>query len=91
MHIFKKKCTKLKTHSWQEIFVDYEEKNMYKVYNSWTDIVHVTCNVHVDELSTYSYETNYNYVDEEWAPEDDTLFASEAEDSDSDNEVFTSK
>ena len=91
MHVFKKKCTKLKTHSWQEIFVDYKEKNMYRVYDLQTDRVHVTHNICVDELSTYSYKTYYDYVDKKWASEDNTLFAPEAEDSDLDNKVFTSK
>ena len=64
---------------------------MYRVYDSQTDIVHVTCNVYIDESSTYSYKADYDYINEEWASEDDTLFTSEAEDSDLDNEVSTSK
>ena len=91
VHVFKKKCTKLKTHSWQEIFIDYKEKNMYRVYDSQTDIVYVSHNIWVDELDIYSCETDYDYADEEWASEDNTLFASEVQDSDSDNEVSTFK
>ena len=56
-----------------------------------TLIVHTTHNVYVDELSTYSYETDYDYIDEKWASKDNTLFASETEDSDLDNKVSTSK
>ena len=36
---------------------------MYKVYDSQTDIVHTTHNVHVDESSIYSHKTDYDYSD----------------------------
>ena len=65
---------------------------MYRVYDPWTSIVHVSCNIQVDELNIYSHEAGYDYTDKEWAPEDNTLLAPEAEAEDSDNkEVSTSK
>ena len=37
-----KKHTKLVSHSWQDIFIDYKDINQYWVYNSHTDKIHVS-------------------------------------------------
>ena len=64
---------------------------MYRVYNLWTNIVYITHNVCVNKLSTYSHKIDYDYINKKWASEDNTLFTPEAEDSDSDNKIFTFK
>ncbi len=49
VHIPKKKKRKLDEQSRQDIFVGYEGKNQYKIYNPRTGTVHVYRNFKIDE------------------------------------------
>ncbi len=49
VHIPKKKRRKLDEQSWQGIFVGYEEKNQYRIYNPRIGMVHAYRDVKIDE------------------------------------------
>ncbi len=53
MHIPKEKRLKLGERSWQAIFVGYEGKNQYLIYNLRTGKVHMAEGVKIGEYNLY--------------------------------------
>ncbi len=49
VHILKEKRSKLDLRSWQGVFIGYEDKNQYWVYNPRTRKIHITRDLFVDE------------------------------------------
>ncbi len=56
VHIPKEKRVKLDIRSWQRIFIGYEGKNQYLVYNPSTLKVYITQDIFVDEQHLYHRE-----------------------------------
>lgn len=93
VHIPKKKRVKHDVRSWQGIFIDYEGKNQYRVYNPRTGKVHITRDLFVDEQHLYHREAlnDWDYSEDDWAETDDTQFAdvSDFDDSESDDSLYS--
>ena len=77
VHIPKEKRVKLDVRSWQGIFIGYEGKNQYRVYNPRTGRVHITRDLFVDEQHLYHREAlnDWDYSEDDWAETDDAQFA----------------
>ncbi len=77
VHIPKEKRRKLDERSWQGIFVGYEGKNQYRIYNPRTGKVHVARDVKIDEYNLYdkSATNPWELADEYWSSNDDAEFA----------------
>ncbi len=77
VHIPKNKRRKLDERSWQGIFVGYEGKSRYKIYNPHTDPVHVNKDVKIYEKSLYdkSSISQWELAKDDWSPSNDILFA----------------
>ena len=77
VHIPKEKRVKLDVRSWQGIFVGYEGKNQYRVYNPRTGKTHITRDLFVDEHHLYHREAlnDWDYSEDDWAETDDAQFA----------------
>ena len=77
VHIPKEKRRKLDERSWQGIFVGYEGKNQYRIYNPRTGKVHVARDVKIDEYNLYdkSATNPWELADEDWSSSDDAVFA----------------
>ena len=77
VHIAKEKRRKLDERSWQEIFVGYEGKNQYRIYNPRTGKVHGARDVKINEYNLY-YKSATNYwelEDQDSSSNDDPEFA----------------
>ncbi len=77
VHIPKKRRRKLDERSWQGIFVGYEGKNQYRIYNPRTRMVHVAWDVKIDEYNLYdqSATNSWELADEDWSSNDNSEFA----------------
>ena len=77
IHIPKEKRIKLDVRSWQRIFIGYEGKNQYWVYNPRTGKVHITPDLFVDEQHLYHQEAfnDWDYSEDDWAETDNAQFA----------------
>lgn len=53
IHISKEKRVKFDVYSWQKIFIDYEGKNQYRVYNPRTKKIYITQDLFVDKQHFY--------------------------------------
>ena len=73
VHIPKEKRVKLDVRSWQGIFIGYEGKNQYRVYNPRTEKVHITRDLFVDEQHLYHREAlnDWDYSEDGWTETDD--------------------
>ena len=63
--------------SWQGIFVGYEGKNQYQIYNPWTRKVHVVQDVKIDDynLDDKSAANTWELAGEDWSSNDNVKFA----------------
>ena len=77
VHIPKEKRVKLDIRSWQGIFIGYEGKNQYRIYNPRTGKVHITRDIFVDEQHLYHREAlnDWDYAEDDWAETDDAQLA----------------
>ncbi len=77
VHIPKKKRRKLDKRFWQGIFVGYEGKNQYRIYNPRTGTVNVYRDVKIDEKNLYdmSSVSQWELANDDLSPNDDLLFA----------------
>ena len=77
INIPKQKSIKLNVHSWQRIFIDYERKNQYRVYNLLTEKVHITQYFFVDKKHLYHREAlnDWDYSEDDWTETYDNQFA----------------
>ncbi len=77
VHILKEKRVKLDVRSWQGIFIGYEGKNQYRVYNPRTGKVHITRDLFVDEQQLYHREAlnDWDYSEDDWSETNDAQFA----------------
>ncbi len=78
VHILKQKRSKLDLRSWQDIFIRYEGKNQYRVYNPRTGKIHITRDLFLDDQHLYHREAlnHWEYSDDKGAKSDDAQFAS---------------
>ena len=76
VHIFKKKRSKVDERTWQNILVDYDATNQYRILDSRIEKIHVTRDVNFDENNIYDRK-EFRLVDcddEKWVFNDDELF-----------------
>ena len=93
IHIFKKKRFKVDERTWQNIHVDYDVINQYRILDSRIEKIHVTRDVNFDENNIYDRKRLrlVDCDDEKWVFNDDELFIDLADlivvsDSDDDDE-----
>ncbi len=77
----KEKSSKLDLHSWQGIFIGYEGKNQYRVYNLQSRKIYIIQDLFIDGQYLYHCEVfnHWNFSDDEWANTDDAKFAPSAD------------
>ncbi len=78
VHIAKENSVKLDVRSWQEIFIGYEGKNQYRVYNSRTGKFHITRDIVVDEQHLYyrkAFGNDCDFSEDDWVETHDAQFA----------------
>lgn len=73
----KKKRVKLDRRSWQGIFIGYEDKNQYRVYNPRTGKVYITRDIFLDKQHLYHQKAlnDWHHIEDDWAETDNTQFA----------------
>lgn len=77
IYIPKKKRKKLDKQSWQDIYVDYKDTNQYRIYNSCTEKIQITCDVTIDMRNLFDRKTfqSRELIDDEWSQNDNNLFS----------------
>lgn len=77
MHIPKEKKQRLDKRFWQRIFVGYEDKNQYQIFNSQIKKLHVARDVKIDEYNFYdNLAINpWELADKNWSSSNDVVFA----------------
>ena len=76
IHILKKKRFKVDERTWQDILVDYDAINQYRILDSRIEKIHVTRDVSFDENNIYDRKELrlVDCDDEKWAFNNDELF-----------------
>ena len=76
IYILKKKRSKVDERTWQNILIDYDAINQYRILDSRIEKIHVTRDVSFDENNIYDRKRLrlVDYDNEEWVSNDDELF-----------------